>query len=217
MEMTAKEYLCFIAEVHGITEIEKKVREVIEISNLGAITNQLIETISKGYRSRLSFAAAIIHDPPILLLDEPTDGLDPNQKNEIRELIKSLSRGKAIVVSTHILEEVEAMCNRVIIISEGSIVHDGTPQTLRAYSDSDKRIVVCIQSQDKGKAEDALSSGLFSLGIMQEGFERFRVEKGEDLKTVNSRLSRADISFEEIFYYDAPLDEAFRKMTRTKE
>jgi ABC-2 type transport system ATP-binding protein len=216
-EMTAKEYLTFIAEVHGIGNIDKRVREVFKIANLDPIANQLIETISKGFRSRLNFAAAIIHDPPILLLDEPTDGLDPNQKNEIRRLIKSLSREKAIVVSTHILEEVEAMCTRVIIISEGRLVLDGTPQDLRDYSESNNRVVVSIKPEDKEKAAGVLAADLFSLGIRDNGFERFRIENAEGPATVNAKLSQANISYEEIFCFVAPLDEAFRKMTRTKE
>ncbi len=216
-EMTAKEYLCFIADVHGITSSEKRIREIIKIANLEAITSQLIETISKGYRSRLNFAAAIIHDPRILLLDEPTDGLDPNQKNEIRGLIKSLSRQKAIVVSTHILEEVEAMCSRVIIISEGHLVHDGTPQSLREYSETNNRVVVSLKSGEKERVENVLSADLFHLGTGKGGFERFRIESDCDLDNVNAKLSQADIAYNEIFYYEAPLDEAFSKMTITKE
>lgn len=216
-EMTAKEYLYFIAQIHGLPNIAKKVQEIIEITNLEAITNQLVETISKGYRSRLNFAAAIIHDPPILLLDEPTEGLDPNQKTEIRRLIKSLSREKAIVVSSHILEEVGAMCTRVIIISEGRLVLDGTPDDLRNNSESNNKVVVSIKPEDRQRAEEVLSTQLIPLGSGINGYERFRVEKQDNLPSVNTSLSQAEITYEEIFYYDAPLEEAFSKMTRTKE
>jgi ABC-2 type transport system ATP-binding protein len=216
-EMTALEYLSFVAEIHGLSDIDKRVCEVIDIANLKSITNQLIETISKGYRSRLSFAAAIIHDPPILLLDEPTDGLDPNQKKEIRRLIKSLSREKAIIVSTHILEEVEAMCTRVIIISEGALVLDGTPEDLRNNSENTDKVVVCLRSEDKGNAQEVLSTDLISLGVRKEGFERFRLAGTSDLKAVNQKLDQANIHCEEIFYFDPPLEEAFGNITRTKE
>ncbi|MCP4717011.1 MAG: ABC transporter ATP-binding protein [Deltaproteobacteria bacterium] len=216
-DMTAKEYLEFIAEIHGVADVRQRVEEVIRIANLDAISNQLIETISKGYRSRLNFAASIIHDPPILLLDEPTDGLDPNQKNEIRKIITSLSRDKAIVVSTHILEEVEAMCSRVIIISEGSVVLDGPPSELRAKTDNNHKVVVSLNSDDKERAEQSLAAVLTRLGAPADGFERFRVETDEALAAVSRRLGEAGIAFEEIFYFDAPLDEAFSRLTRTNE
>ena len=130
-ELTVEEFLNFVAESYGLSSRKDKVDEVIAMTNLEEVRHQLIETLSKGYQSRLSFASAIIHDPEMLLLDEPTDGLDPNQKNELRNLIKKLSKDKAIIVSTHILEEVEAMCNKVIVISEGKIVLDGTPDDFR--------------------------------------------------------------------------------------
>ncbi len=216
-EMTAHEYLMFIAEIHAVNDPEKRVAEVVNTTNLGSVRDQLIETISKGYRSRLNFAAAIIHDPPVLLLDEPTDGLDPNQKNEIRKLIKSLSREKAIIVSTHILEEVGAMCTRVIIISEGRMVLDSTPDELRNYSSNSNRVVVSIKSGDKQQVEKILSASLSPLGMDRKSFERFRIESDYDISSVNSLLLQNSINYTEIFYYDAPLDEAFSQMTITKE
>lgn len=216
-EMTAREYLLFVAEVHGMPLREQRVQEIIQLANLETIKNQLVETISKGYRSRLNFAAAILHNPEILLLDEPTDGLDPNQKNEIRGLIKSLSKDKAIIVSTHILEEVEAMCDRVIIISEGHLVLDGSPSELRSNTASNNRVVVCIKTDQRKKAAGALETELFSLGARTDGFERFRVENSESIGAVTEKLGRADVACEEIFYYDAPLDEAFGHLTVTKE
>jgi ABC-2 type transport system ATP-binding protein len=96
------------------------------------VRNQSIETLSKGYRQRVGFAQAILHDPPILILDEPTDGLDPNQKHEVRRIIRSMAQDKAVILSTHILEEVEAMCTRVIIIAGGKLLVDETPAKLLA-------------------------------------------------------------------------------------
>jgi len=216
-EMTAREYLSFIAEAHGLSDVRRRVQEIIETANLNAIQHQLTGTISKGYRSRLTFAAAIIHDPPVLLLDEPTDGLDPNQKNEIRKLIKNLSRNKAIIVSTHILEEVEAMCSRIIIISEGKLVLDGTTNDLRQNSARNRAAVLTIQAQDKPAVEKLLGCTLESLNAGLEGFERFRLNTNERPMSLSARLSAAGIACEESCYYDAPLDDAFRHLTRTKE
>ncbi|MEI6125727.1 MAG: ABC transporter ATP-binding protein [Pseudomonadota bacterium] len=216
--MTAKECLRFIAESHGIAPIERRVEEIVETANLKEISGQLVETISKGYRSRLSFAAAIIHDPPVLLLDEPTDGLDPNQKNEIRALIKSLSRDKAIVVSTHILEEVDAiMCSRVIFISEGRIVLDGTPQDLRSRGGDSDKAVVSLKLEDRIRAEQALSAKLTPFGKGHDIGQRFIVEKLHDVSAIQTKLTAAGIAYRELYCFDAPLDEAFRNLTRTKE
>jgi len=216
-EMTAREYLSFIAEAHGLENAPRRVEEVIETANLGAIRHQLTGTISKGYRSRLNFAAAVIHDPPVLLLDEPTDGLDPNQKNEIRKLIKKLSRSKAIIVSTHILEEVEAMCSRIIIISEGRLVLDGTADDLRRSAGRPNAAVIGLKPQDRTAAEGVLGRSLADLGAGAPGFERFRLDTDERPASLGARLAAAGIACEEFCYYDAPLDDAFRRLTRTKE
>lgn len=216
-EMTTWEYLSFIAEAHGLTDARARVSGVIETANLSAIRNQLTGTISKGYRSRLNFAAAIIHDPPVLLLDEPTDGLDPNQKNEIRKLIKNLSQNKAIIVSTHILEEVEAMCSRIIIISEGKLVLDGTTEDMRKSAAFKRAAVVAIKPQDKAAAENLLGCSLVSLNANVAGFERFCLTTDERPADLSARLSASGIVCEESWYYDAPLDDAFRHLTRTKE
>ena len=122
-EMTPLQYLEFIAEVRELTgqkKIERK-KEVIQLLHLDKILNQSIETLSKGFKRRVGLAQAILHDPEVLILDEPTDGLDPNQKHEVRELIKSIAPEKTIVISTHMLGEVDAICTRAIIIGDGKI------------------------------------------------------------------------------------------------
>ena len=134
-EMTVEEFLGFIAEVRGFTAKAAKKTQVdraIELTHLNTVRKQTIETLSKGYKQRVGFAQALLHDPQALVLDEPTDGLDPNQKNEVRSLIKAMASHKAVILSTHILEEVDAICNRVIIISRGRIVADESPAALRA-------------------------------------------------------------------------------------
>ena len=139
-EMTPLQYLDFIAEVRELSAAQKDERkkEVIERLHLDKVMNQSIETLSKGFKRRVGLAQAILHDPAVLILDEPTDGLDPNQKYEVRELIKSIAADKVIVISTHILEEVDAICTRAIIIADGEILADNTPQGLRENSSSDK-------------------------------------------------------------------------------
>jgi ABC-2 type transport system ATP-binding protein len=133
-EMTVLEFLTFIAKMRELSGEKGRaaIARAVELCHLGSVRNQSIETLSKGYRQRVGFAQAILHDPPILILDEPTDGLDPNQKHEVRRIIRSMAQDKAVILSTHILEEVEAMCTRVIIIAGGKLLVDETPAKLLA-------------------------------------------------------------------------------------
>ena len=132
--MTVTDFLMFIGRVRGFdgADLTKKVDAAIGKSRLETVRKQTIETLSKGYRQRTCFAQAILHDPQVLIMDEPTDGLDPNQKFVVREMIKEMSADKAIIVSTHILEEVDAVCTRAIIIAGGEVVANGTPAELKA-------------------------------------------------------------------------------------
>ena len=142
-QMTVRDYLAFIAEVRGLADVKKAVADVIVKAKLETVAGQTIETLSKGYRQRTAFAAAIIHDPKVLIMDEPTDGLDPNQKFTVREMIKEMAaQGKAIIISTHILEEVDAVCSKVVVISGGEKKFDGTPAELKAMDPSGKLDVV---------------------------------------------------------------------------
>src|SRR4051794_8211302 len=136
-DMTVHGFLNFAAELRGMATAERKtaVDRVVEMCFLQGVLHQSVETLSKGYRHRTCFAQSIIHDPQVLILDEPTDGLDPNQKHEVRGLIRKMGEKKAIIFSTHILEEVDAVCSRAIIIDRGKIVANGTPQQLRQKSD----------------------------------------------------------------------------------
>jgi ABC-2 type transport system ATP-binding protein len=138
-DMRVEEFLAFIARARGYSgaQARTRVNESIERVNLGPYRRQVIETLSKGYKRRTGLAQALLHDPPILVLDEPTDGLDPNQKHEVRQLIRKLGSERAVVLSTHILEEVEAVCTRAVIINEGRIVFDGTPAELDARAPRD--------------------------------------------------------------------------------
>ena len=139
--MTVKDYLLFVAEIRGFSGkvAEQKVAAVLKEAKLEERASQTIETLSKGYRQRTAFAAAIIHDPKVLIMDEPTDGLDPNQKFTVRQMIKDMAaRGKAIIISTHILEEVDAVCNKAIVIADGEVKFEGSPDELRAKDPSGK-------------------------------------------------------------------------------
>jgi ABC-2 type transport system ATP-binding protein len=133
-DMTVAEFLGFIGAVRGFSGLERarRVDAAVERTNLQGVYHQPIETLSKGFKRRVGLAQAILHDPPVLIMDEPTDGLDPNQKHQVRELIRTMAKHKAIVLSTHVLEEVEAVCTRAVIINRGTIVFDGTPQSLDA-------------------------------------------------------------------------------------
>ena len=132
-EMTVAEFLDFVADIRGLTGARRRERRgiVIERLALAPVIEQVIETLSKGFRRRVGLAQALIHDPQVLILDEPTDGLDPNQKHEVRRLINELSKDKLVIVSTHILEEVHEVCTRAIIIADGRIVADETPSRSR--------------------------------------------------------------------------------------
>ncbi|MGJ8725241.1 MAG: ABC transporter ATP-binding protein [Roseibacillus sp.] len=138
-DMTVTSFLKWIAKMRGLSGSAQKdaVEKVIETCFLQGVARQAIDTLSKGYRHRTCLAQALIHDPEVLILDEPTDGLDPNQKHEVRKLIKKLGEEKAVLFSTHILEEVEAACTRAVIVDQGKIVADGTPAELKSQGNGD--------------------------------------------------------------------------------
>ena len=135
-EMTVIRFLNFIAEIRDLygERRQERLNNVIREVHLEPVLHQSIETLSKGFKRRVGVAQAIMHDPEVLIMDEPTDGLDPNQKHEVRTLIKDMAKEKAIIISTHILEEVDAVCSRAIIIAAGRLLFDGTPEELRAQS-----------------------------------------------------------------------------------
>jgi ABC-2 type transport system ATP-binding protein len=143
-DMTVLDFLEFIADIRGYSGAEKRQRieQVINDVDLGSVCEQTIDTLSKGFKRRVGLAQAILHDPKVLILDEPTDGLDPNQKHQVRRLIRNLAKDKIVIVSTHILEEVSAVCTRAIIIANGRIVADGTPRELEARAPDDSAVEV---------------------------------------------------------------------------
>ena len=157
-DMSVNGFLLFIAELRGLAGDARKraVHRVVERCFLDSVLHQSIETLSKGYRHRTCLAQALIHDPDVLIMDEPTDGLDPNQKHEVRNLIREMGRTKAVIFSTHILEEVDAACSRAIIIDRGRMVANGTPASLKAMAQSAGRVT--LQVVLSGVAQDAASA-----------------------------------------------------------
>ncbi|MEY4875308.1 MAG: hypothetical protein RI955_187 [Bacteroidota bacterium] len=142
LEMYVKEYLSFIADLHKVQNKKKRIDEMVELTGLGIEQHKKIGQLSKGYRQRTGLASALIHDPKVLILDEPTTGLDPNQIVEIRSLIKEIGKNKTVILSTHIMQEVQAMCNRVIIINKGNIVADDKIEKLQQLNKNEKIFIV---------------------------------------------------------------------------
>ncbi len=157
-DMPVIEYLDFVGELQGIdkSKIKNKIEEMIHVCGLNAEKHKKIGELSKGYRQRVGLAQAMIHDPEILILDEPTTGLDPNQIIEIRKLIRHVGKQKTVILSTHILPEVEATCDRILIINKGKIVADGTPETLRKQAQGNE--VLRVQIADSNNRDNVISS-----------------------------------------------------------
>ncbi|MGE5639504.1 MAG: ABC transporter ATP-binding protein [Clostridia bacterium] len=212
-DMTVLGFLRFAAEVRGLAgEARKKaIDRVVERCFLQAVLNQSIDTLSKGYRHRTCLAQALIHDPDVLVLDEPTDGLDPNQKHEVRNLIRELGRTKAIVFSTHILEEVDAACTRAIIIDRGRIVANGTPEELRGMSELAGAVTL--------QAQGATREDLEALGRVEQVGSAFRIfpkrgeKQGELAQAVIDLVSRRSWKVEGMYSERGELDEVFRRIT----
>ena len=221
-EMQVEEFLRFAGKVRGLSgeRLNSQIEKVLEETSLKAVRNQLIETLSKGYRQRTCLAQSLLHDPPVLLLDEPTDGLDPNQKHEVRKLISQLKEDRTILVSTHILEEVEAICSRAIILSEGKIVGDGTPEELLSKSIYHNAINLKISAQSNQDVQGILQ-GIPSVDKVEIHGNNHQTLKflilpkqGKSiLEEVKERLDQNNVKILEMYVEKGRLDEAFRQMT----
>src|ERR1051326_5475719 len=178
-DMTVFGFLKFCGEIRGLRgdALKKAVHRVVEMCFLERVLHQSVETLSKGYRHRTCFAQSIIHDPDVLVLDEPTDGLDPNQKHEVRGIIRRMGEKKAIIFSTHILEEVDAVCSRAIIIDRGKIVANGTPAQLRQRSDWAGAVTLRVTGVSASTVNSKLSqvSGVKRATILKEEAMRVTV------------------------------------------
>lgn len=224
-DMTVWQFLNFAAELRGLHGAARQgaVARVIDTCFLGGVVHQSVDTLSKGYRHRLCFAQSIVHDPEVLIMDEPTDGLDPNQKHEVRNLIRRMGEKKAIIFSTHILEEVEAVCTRAIIIDRGSIVASGTPAQLKSRSEGAGVLTLRVA----GQGSDALRQKLEELAPVKRAavvtseasavqlrvYPRSREQNGELRGAVADLVAREHWRVEEMHVEEGRLDEVFRNIT----
>lgn len=185
LEMPVMEYLQFVAQLQGVTkaQLPGRLKEIVGMCGLNREKHKKIGELSKGYRQRVGLAQALIHDPEILILDEPTTGLDPNQIVEIRNLIREIGQEKTILLSTHILPEVEATCDRILIINKGKIVADGTPDTLRNRAQGEETIRVQIKAPGDAGLFDSLM-GMKSVAMVDplaEGENRFTIVSKDNM------------------------------------
>jgi len=221
-DMTAQAFLRFIAEIRGFSGAlrDKRVDGAVEKTALQSVLSQTIDTLSKGFKRRVGLAQAILHDPPILILDEPTDGLDPNQKHHVRSLIKDMSGEKAIIVSTHILEEVEAVCSRAVVIDRGKIVADGTAEELQRRMPYHNAVAI----RTKAASADAVQGALMQLDVVSDveriGEANGRVQlralaKSGDpiVAEVAGAVKTGSLEIEEMYVERGRLDDVFRQIT----
>ena len=218
-DMSCLLFLNFVAEIRGYrgAQVKDKVNLAIERLELESVINKPIETLSKGFKRRLGLAQSILHDPDVLILDEPTDGLDPNQKHQVRGLIKDMASDKAIIISTHLLEEVAAVCSRAIIISEGKIVFDGTPEDFAARSSIHNAVTIRLTGENLervGNEIESMEDVLRIETINETGVLRLIPKDGAVIVEKVSLLMRdKGFKVDEIFVERGHLDEVFRDLT----
>jgi len=222
-EMTVREFLEFVADIRGLTGQLRRERRTIVIERLGlaGVIEQVIETLSKGFRRRVGLAQALIHDPRVLILDEPTDGLDPNQKHEVRGLINELSKDKLVVVSTHILEEVHEVCTRAIIIADGRIVADDTPTALESRSRYHNAVSLRFEKAEHLAAACPGVAALPDVAQVESDARELRLTAiptpGKNLlPAISALVANAGWSVPELHLESGRLDEVFRSLTQPR-
>lgn len=219
-EMPVLDYLAFCAQLQGVqtSEIPVKIRDMVRKCGLDEEKHKKIGELSKGYRQRVGLAQAIIHNPKVLILDEPTTGLDPNQIVEIRELIKELGREKTVILSTHILSEVEATCDRILIINKGKIVADGTVSNLRKQTESRQITFARIEGLDSDQIHKALSGipGVNHVDLINKESNRFEVQSTSD-ESLNRAIFKLcvqnNLELLEMTPMETKLEDIFRDLT----
>jgi ABC-2 type transport system ATP-binding protein len=220
-EMTVAEFLDFVADMRGLRGELRRQRRAIVIERLGLapVIHQIIETLSKGFRRRVGLAQALIHDPQVLILDEPTDGLDPNQKHEVRRLINDLGKDKLVIVSTHILEEVHEVCTRAIIIANGRIVADETPSALEARSRYHHAVSLRFDRAEQLEAARREIALLPQVAEVESDIRALRLtavpKPGADtLSAVSAIIVKNNWDVPELHLESGRLDEVFRSLTQ---
>jgi ABC-2 type transport system ATP-binding protein len=220
-EMTVSEFLDFVADLRGLSGPQRRRRRdvVVDRLALGPVTGQVIDTLSKGFRRRVGLAQALIHDPQVLILDEPTDGLDPNQKHEVRRLINELSKDKLVIVSTHILEEVHEVCTRAIIIANGRIVADETPSALEARSRYHHAVSLRFDKPEQFAAGCREIASLAEITEVESNARELRLtavpRAGVNaLPAVSALIAKNDWDVPELHLEAGRLDEVFRALTQ---
>jgi ABC-2 type transport system ATP-binding protein len=220
-EMTVAEFLDFVADIRGLTGDRRRQRRSVVIDRLALepVIDQVIETLSKGFRRRVGLAQALIHDPQVLILDEPTDGLDPNQKHEVRRLINELSKDKLVIVSTHILEEVHEVCTRAIIIANGRIVADETPSALEARSRYHHAVSLRFEKPEHFAAAIRDIATLPEVAAVESNERDLRLTAvpragANALPAVSALIASNDWDVPELHLESGRLDEVFRSLTQ---
>lgn len=215
-EMSVLAFLRFVADIRGYCgrERDSRVDAAIGKTRLEGVRHQSISTLSKGYKQRVCFAQAILHDPPVLIMDEPTDGLDPNQKHVVRDMIREMASSKVIVISTHILEEVDAICTRAIIIAKGRVVANGTPDELKAHSDSHGAVELTVKHPTDQIAAD-LRSLPSAARVETEGgqFTVYAKDPGRLFADVTQLVKTRDWHPTGLKVVEGRLDDVFRELT----
>jgi ABC-2 type transport system ATP-binding protein len=223
-DMTPAAFLDFIAGVRNLTGARRveRMNWVIDRIQIRGVLHQPIETLSKGFKRRVGLAQALLHDPDVLVLDEPTDGLDPNQKHDVRELIRELAPQKAIVISTHILEEVTAICTRAVIIARGALVADGTPAELEARSRWHNAVCVVVDTVMAPGAREAVQTLANVAGVEEHAGDdgtttiaAFPMKGRPILDEVGAAVRQRGITMRELRVERGRLDEVFRSITTT--
>lgn len=216
-DMTVLQFLTFIAQIRGFKGKQKnaQIAQVAGKVELHAVLDKPIDTLSKGFKRRVGLAQALMHDPDILILDEPTDGLDPNQKHQVRELIKNLSKDKIVVISTHILEEVSAVCNRVMVIANGQLKFDDTPDALHRLS----KYYGAVTMHFSYRADASELAEIEGVDHMEEDVSTGRVtlfpKPGEHiLHLVTAHAQRCKLPVDSLYVEQGRLDQVFRKITQ---
>jgi len=213
LDMYIKEYLAFIAEIHKVVNAKERVEQMIETTGLKLEQKKRIGALSKGYRQRVGLAQALIHDPDVLILDEPTSGLDPNQLEEIRKLIKEVGKEKTVMLSTHIMQEVEAVCDRAIIIDKGKIVADDSVTDMQSAEHSEN--VIRVEFDQAATERDLLGiEGVISVRGVGENVWIIGTDAASDVRpAVNAFAKEKEISILTMQREEKSLEEVFKELT----